>query len=149
MLKAITAYKTIQDVPQKLNRYGEVDKYNQFDIFEVGDGATISLYTDAHAGTVIEVKRGGKEVTVQRDKATLDKGWKPEIVPGGFAGHCTNQGTQVYTYERDPEGGVQTFTLRKVAQGEYARFVWTRKGEAPNGYAAIYQGRNEYYDYNF
>lgn len=24
--------------------------------------------------------------------------WKPEIEPGGFAGHCTNQNDQKYTY---------------------------------------------------
>lgn len=51
---------------------------------KVGDGITISLYSDAHAYTII--KRTAKTITIQRDKATLKEGWKPEIITGGFCG---------------------------------------------------------------
>ena len=67
---------------------------------EIGDGVTEYLYSDAHAFTVIAKTK--KTITIQRDKAILDPNFKPEWIAGGFAGHCTNQEDQTYTYERNP-----------------------------------------------
>lgn len=103
---------------------------------KVGDGATICLWSDRHAGTIIKVTKS--TITVQRDKATLDPNWKPEFIPGGFAGHCTNQEDQTYTYERNPKG--ETYT-----------FHWSKKYNCygqPGNLKAI-KGRREFYDYNF
>ena len=100
-----------------------------------GDGITIYLFTDSHAYTVI--KRTAKTITVRRDKATLDPDFVPEIIPGGFAGHCINQADQKWSYERDPEGKTKTIHW----SDKLGRFAYL--GE-PIGI-----GRHEFYDYNF
>ena len=104
----------------------------------VGDGVTIHLFSDAHAGTVI--KKTKCSITVQQDKATIDPNFKPEFVVGGFAGHCTNQNEQTYTYERDPNGTVQTFRW----SNKYNRYQG-----GGDGSVTVTKGRREFYDYNF
>ncbi len=102
---------------------------------EVGDGITVCLWSDKHAGTV--VKRTKCSITIQYDKATLNPEFKPEIVAGGFAGHCTNQNEQTYTYERQPESRTETYR-------------WSEKyGIFKNDDIKIINGRHEFYDYNF
>jgi hypothetical protein len=102
---------------------------------EIGDGVTVCLWSDRHAGTVI--KRTKSTITIQYDKATLDPKFKPEFVAGGFAGHCTNQGEQTYTYEKNPKGDIETYR-------------WSEKyGRFKNGDVRIINGRREFYDYNF
>lgn len=100
-----------------------------------GDGITINLWSDSHAYTVI--KRTPSTITVQRDKAILDKNFKPEWIAGGFAGHCTNQDEQSYIYERNEKGEVLTLRYSK----KYGRFMYLEK--------SISIGRHEFYDYNF
>jgi len=129
--------KTIQEVPQ--------DSRYPFDIFKVGDGCTYHMYSDAHAYTVIKVSKSGKKVLVQRDKATLSKDFKPEVIPGGFAGHCINQREQSYTYERDEEGLTRSFSLRKWR----GRYVWCQTGTHCDGRMELGKDRHEFYDYNF
>lgn len=102
---------------------------------KVGDGVTVVLYSDRHAYTVI--KRTPCTITIQRDKATLSDDFKPDIVPGGFCGHCVNQDEQTYTYERDEHGSKLTLHFSK----KYGRFMYLNK------YILI--GRHEFYDYNF
>lgn len=104
---------------------------------QVGDGATIHMYSDSHAGTVVKVTK--TTITIQHDKATLDPNWKPEVVVGGFAGHCTNQDSQTYTYERNPNGKVQTFRWNAK------RGLFTNKSAG----LTVTKGRHEFYDYNF
>ena len=102
----------------------------------VGEGVTLHYYTDAHAYTVIA--RTKTTLTIQRDKATLDPNFKPNIIPGGFAGHCTNQNEQTYTYERDPQGTIQ-------------KAFWSERDGMfkVDGDLRVYNGRHECYDYNF
>ena len=100
---------------------------------KVGDGATVNLYTDRHACTIVKITK--RTITVQRDKATLDPNFKP-IYPDGF--FCTNQGEQTYTYERDTNGKLYTI-------------YWSEKHNQygkPNNYT-LSRGRHEFYDYNF
>lgn len=102
---------------------------------KVGDGATMQLWSDAHAGTIVKVTKAS--ITIQRDHAELDPNFKPEIVAGGFAGHCTNQSEQTYTYSPNPNGELVTFR-------------WSKKfGRYQNPTYKAYKGRNEFYDYNF
>ena len=117
------------------NAKREIAKLRQQGV-EVGDGVTIHLYSDSHAYTII--KRTAKTITIQRDKAILDPNFKPEWIEGGFAGHCTNQEEQSYTYEADTTGEVKTLH-------------WSDK---LNGWKTPYNsrvslGRHEFYDYNF
>lgn len=105
---------------------------------KIGDGATIRLWSDRHACTIIKMTRC--TITVQQDKATLDPNFKPEWIEGGFAGHCTNQDEQSYTYERDPNGRIKTFR-------------WSKKNNCyqggGDGSIKLSKGRHEFYDYNF
>lgn len=103
---------------------------------KVGDGATINLWSDRHACTIIKVTK--TIVTVQRDTAILNPDFKPEFIVGGFAGHCTNQNEQSYTYERDEQGEVTTIHWSEKYQ-RYGR----------PGFPTLSKGRHEFYDYNF
>jgi hypothetical protein len=102
----------------------------------VGDGATICHYSDRTACTVVRVSPSGKTLYLQPDIATLD-GWKPEILPGGFAGHCVNNHEQRYTYEADLTAPLHRASLRK--DGRYR----TTSGEK------VVPGRHHFHDYNF
>lgn len=103
---------------------------------KVGDGVTVNLWTDRYAATVIWVTK--TSVTVQRDKATLNLDFKPEWIPGGFAGHCINQYEQTYSYERDPNGKTYDFRWSNK-YGQYGQ----------PGNLTLSKGRHEFYDYNF
>ncbi|AGE60827.1 hypothetical protein I907_gp63 [Bacillus phage Eoghan] len=104
---------------------------------QVGDGVTMHLHSDAHAGTVIKVTK--TTVTVQRDQATLDPDFKPNHVAGGFAGHATNNDEQTYTYERNEKGDTITFRWSK----KFNQYMHTQSGRK------LSKGRKEFYDYNF
>lgn len=90
---------------------------------KVGDPATILLYSDSHAATVVAVSKSGKTIQIQRDVATrVDKRGMDEA--------------QEYTYERDPNGSVTTFR-------------WTKRGWSNQGVRALVGVRREFYDFTF
>jgi hypothetical protein len=101
-----------------------------------GDGATICHFSDRTACTVVRVSPSGITLWIQRDIATLDD-WKPEIVPGGFSGHCVNNDSQRYAYQPDPGGTMHRARLRK--DGRYR----TTNNER------VIPGRHHFHDYNF
>jgi hypothetical protein len=105
---------------------------------KVGDGVTLHLYSDSQAHTVI--KRTAKTITIQRDKATRNPDFKPEFISGGFSAHCTNQDEQTYTYESNPEGSIT------VCRWSERLGCYTTGGDQS---IKIYNGRHEFYDYNF
>ena len=53
------------------------------------------------------LSHSGKTIWMQEDTATLDD-WKPEFIPGGFAGHCVNNAEQRYAYQPNPDGVLQS-----------------------------------------
>jgi hypothetical protein len=111
--------------------------------FQVGDGATMNLYSDRYAGTIIKVSENGKKVTLQFDKATLDPNFRPDMVAGGFSAHCRNNYEQSYSYERNPDGGKKEFSLRKSGR-------WIIRGaKDSNREISLSAGRHAFYDYNF
>ena len=114
----------------------ETEKINNV---KIGDGLTVSIYTDCHAGTVI--KKTAKTIWIQQDEATLIT--KPNFVVGGFGGHCTNNRAMKYTYKADSTGRVYKVTKRKNGK-------WKSAGYKPHSIGGnVYVGRHEYYDYNF
>lgn len=125
---------------------GEVVKENHYMVHEimhptnvkVGEGATLCLYSDRYACTVSNISKKGKQITLQRDTATRIT--KPEIIPGGFAGHCTNNDEIEYTYARNEKGATYTANWSEK-RGKFV--VGGAKGEP------VMQGRDEKYDYNF
>jgi len=88
---------------------------------KIGEGATIILWTDRYAGTIIKITRC--QIHVQRDVA----------VRQDDRGMCE---TQDYTYRPDPQGPLYIF--RKTKRGYKAGSCGLVIGE-----------RDEYYDYSF
>ena len=89
---------------------------------KVGMGATVVMYSDRHAATIIKVTPC--TVTVQRDKAKrTDQNGMSE--------------SQSYAYEPDPKGDVTVF--RKTKRG------W----RGPMNRGLVIGDRDEYYDYSF
>lgn len=107
--------------------------------YQVGMGATVCLYTDAYACTII--KRTDKTLTLQRDTATLlnkvnsGEADALKFSPGGFVGHTS--GKQRYSYETNPKG--ETYVAH-----------WSeKKGRFVTNIGRVSPGRNEHYDFNF
>ena len=114
-----------------------------------GDGITVYVWTDAHAYTVVRATK--TRIVARADCATLDLSFKPEIIPGGFAGHCTNQSEQTYSYSPHSQGRLVTVTLRRWKDEEgNERRAWKAAGfdtHAQGGSAV--PGRHKFHDYNF
>lgn len=108
----------------------------------VGMKATINGYTDRTPATVVEVSKNGKRIKVQVDKATLHPDWKPIIRAGGFAGHCENNYSQEWIIERDFEGAILEYSLRKNGK-------WVRVGSNQNGQTIKLGVARKFHDYNF
>lgn len=102
----------------------------------LGGGATICHYSDRIACTVTRISPSGKTIWMQEDTADLD-GWKPEVIAGGFAGHCVNNAEQTYKYSPNPDGVVHRAGRRK--DGRYC----TTHGKP------VIPGRRHFHDYNF
>lgn len=73
-------------------------------------------YSDVYPGEVIRVV---SDVTmdVRMMDAEMDPSWKPEIVPGGFLGHCVNQDEQRWLFESNP--GLPIFRIRRTKKGQW------------------------------
>jgi len=120
--------------------YGEV-KWVEGDKPEVGVGATLHLYSDSYAFTVVDVINESK-IVVRRCKATLKDGWKPDMQAGGFSAHTSNNASQEYTYEDDLEAVGVAYTLRNNGG-------WYAEGESSKGSRLVLGYRARFYDYNF
>lgn len=99
--------------------------------------ANMHGYTDIEAYEIVKVI-SDKTIEVRRMVATLDPSWKPEILPGGFCGHCTNQNSQIYTYASDESAPVIRCRKRKDGyfHSAYGRHVLADKPR-------------KFHDYNF
>lgn len=91
----------------------------------------------------VEIRRTAKTVTLAKVNVKRDPEWKPEMHPGGFVAHCSNQGEQTWLFDSIDEE--VTRTVRRVKScyaGEDE--MWGRKG------VKFVEGRaREFYDYNF
>ena len=105
---------------------------------KVGDQAAVYYYSDVHPCTVI--KRTKKFVTVQMDNYKLNKEIRPNIIPGGFAGHCTNNQDQKWIITANPSGIITEGYLGNDNE-------WYEKGS--NRRTIISQGWVKFHDYNF
>ena len=92
----------------------------------VGVGVTEIMWTDRKAGTIIEVKRNGRTLVIQYDKAIRTDG-------------LGMTDAQTYRFERDTDGATREFTLRK--DGTY---------RVKGGSGRLILGvRDSYHDYSF
>lgn len=80
-----------------INRLVENSKQ---DAPKIGDGATVLMYTDRKAGTIIAISKSGKRLTVQEDEA--------ERTDNNGMSDC-----QSYKYTPDPQGRTWEFSQRK------------------------------------
>jgi hypothetical protein len=95
---------------------------------EIGMGATILMWTDRHACTIVDVK--GKSVFIREDIAKRTDGL-------GMS-DC-----QTYEYTPNPDAPVQEYTLRK--NGKYIK----KGNDMKNGTVLAIGFRREYYDFSF
>lgn len=102
----------------------------------VGEGATVTHYSDRDACTVTSVKDG--IAIVQEDKATRTDS-------NGMSD------SQDYAYERDPEGRTWTFRKDKTGRWSEVRFNrTTRRWNKVEGGCGVYFGRRDkHYDFGF
>lgn len=91
--------------------------------------------------TPYEVVRVVSEQTleVREMSSQRDPNYKPEFIPGGFAGHCINQDDQQWIINSNPEGRV--IRIRRTKRG-----TWQDKY---GNKFAINSKPVRYYDYNF
>jgi hypothetical protein len=122
------------DIEKRIKEWGEI-RLSPASV-KVGDGVTVCLYSDRHAGTIVKVTKS--TITIRQDKAIRDPSFKPEWVPGGFSAICLNQNDQKWNYEPDEHGTIRTLHWSR----KHCRF-----GTSENPVAI--KGRHEYYDYNF
>jgi len=96
----------------------------------VGMGATILMWTDRHAATVVWVSDSGKALEIQRDHATR-------------ADSNGMSDAQSYTYAPNPEASRDRYTLRRNGK-------WIREGSSAKSALSLLLGvRDEHFDYSF
>ncbi len=106
-----------------------------------GEGATVHGWSDSHAHTILEVRRNGKQIVLQRDKATRTNRSEDDFAAGGFLGHTSHgPNGQQWAYETDADGSTVTANWSEKRQ----RFCVG----GPKG-STVSAGRREHYDYNF
>ena len=105
-----------------------------------GEYLTETLYSDTTPYKV--VARTAATLTLQEVLVERDPNWKPEIVAGGFAGHCTNQDEQTWVYAGL---GAHTVKVRLVK----SRYAGSDKLWGCGGREFIANGARRKYDYNF
>jgi hypothetical protein len=108
----------------------------------LGSRVGIRGWSDIHPATVVSMSRTGRRVTVRQDTADLHPDWSPEIVPGGFAGHCSNQYTQQWVITDNPDGPLMEFSLRQDGQ-------WWASGSKVGSTYRLIEGWRKFYDFNF
>jgi hypothetical protein len=95
-------------------------------------------YSDVNPYEVV-ARISDKTLEVREMSATLDPNWQPEFLPGGFAGHCVNQGQQRWKIASDPAQPVIRIRLNK-------RGLW----RSSDGRRFQISDRPvKFYDYNF
>lgn len=94
-----------------------------------GQAATLCLWTDRHAYTVVNVFASGKTLLATRDKATrIDNNGQSDA--------------QVYTFQTVEFAEREKFTLRSNGR-------WVKQGDSKGGCALVLGHRSEYYDHSF
>lgn len=99
--------------------------------------ANLHGYSDIEPYEIVRVI-SDKTIEVRNMSAERDPNWKPEIIPGGFAGHCVNQNEQRWIITPRLDAPVVRIRLGKKG--------WRNK------YGALFVLSNrpfKYYDYNF
>ena len=112
-------------------------------------------YSDVEPFEVVE-RKSEKRVVVRSMKSVRSADWKPEMVPGGFSAHCTNNRQQKWDITSDEENGVLvTITKRKDGKwyevgDNYVEFGFgTFERDPDTGERVAVDKPRKFYDYNF
>jgi len=99
--------------------------------------ANLYGYSDVSPYEVVRVI-SEKTIEIRAMNASRDPNWQPEIIPGGFAGHCINQNDQKWIIESNPS--IEVIRLRKRKDGKW----YSVFGKHVLSNEPVY-----FYDYNF
>ena len=94
-------------------------------------------YSDVNPHEIVR-RVSGKTLDVRAMRATRSPDWAPEIIPGGFSGHCVNQSSQAWDITSDASAPIVRIRL--------GRFGW--KDARGNRYK-LSEVPVKFYDYNF
>jgi hypothetical protein len=103
---------------------------------EVGDQVCFGCWTDVDPGTIVEVRRNGKEIVVQADDARIDP------AKGGGIGH------QNWLITRDEKGAKQTYSWR-TRKGRPIGYIPKGSGVHSPYRSQVRPGWRKYYDWSF
>ena len=106
-----------------------------------GEYLTQTAYSDT-TPWIVE-SRTATTMTLREVLTERDPEWAPNITPGGFVGHCTNQDEQTWLYAGL---GQVTCTVRLVNSRYYGSDKLWR---SPTAGEFIVGGARRKYDYNF
>jgi len=98
--------------------------------------ANLQMFSDCKPFEIVRVV-SDKTIEVRPMIAERDEDFAPEFVPGGFAGHCINQGEQTWIYRSAPEAEVVRMRLGKKG--------W----KSCYGRHTLSQEPYKFHDYNF
>ena len=102
--------------------------------FKIGDHCTYALWTDRHAGYIVDVSKSGTKVTFQRGNAVR--------TDSNGMSEC-----QSYDVSPNPNGFTTEFSLRTRKNGDT---FWKRVGTPSKERGdVLFAGHREYYDYSF
>ncbi len=73
--------------------------------------ANNTMYSDIEPYEVVE-KRTDNKVIIRSMRAEHKDGWKPDMIPGGFSFHCTNNQDQRNAWEITSDEDGHTITIR-------------------------------------
>ena len=98
------------------------------------------LWTDVEPFEIVRVV-SDKTIEVRKMKAERAEDWKPNMVSGGFAFHCTNNADQRKAWVMTPDTDAETIRIRKQKDGRWKNpsFGLFRLAEQPA----------KKYDFNF
>ena len=126
----------IEDLP--VSHCGEYNSKYEYGVEAIEyTHANHSGWSDMHPYEIVRVV-SPKTIEIRVMDAELDENWKPEIVSGGFAGHCTNQGDQRWAYKSNPE-----YPVIRARQRKDGHFY------SANGRHFLSTKPRKFHDYNF
>jgi hypothetical protein len=107
-----------------------------YEEIKVGDKVNTGSWTDRYPGTVIAVRKNGKEIEVQKDDYIYDKSCGKPVM-----------GHQNWIIKRNTNGPSLTYTWRK-SKGQDKGY-WPKGASVSMGKGHVSKGWRHYYDWGF
>lgn len=110
----------------------------------IGMQATYTLWTDCEPYEIVGHK-GSNTILLREMKAELDPSWKPDWVPGGYAGVVRNNEDQKWILSSDSNASITTLRISKKRAEAIIKYGEFRV----NGCRWSFGKACKYRDYNF